>query len=66
MDYGHAEVREHYRLLIEELLDRYDMDGLELDFTRHYFYFGIGRELEGAKVLTEWVGDIRKIPYDAV
>ena len=65
LDYAHAQVREHYRVLIEELLDRYDLDGLELDFTRHHLYFAIGRELEGAPGLTEWVGGIRKMVEEA-
>jgi len=65
LDYAHAEVREHYRVLIEELLDRYDMDGLELDFSRFHLYFGIGRELEGAKIMTEWIGGIHKMIEEA-
>ena len=46
LDFAHAEVRERYRILLEEMLSRYDMDGIELDFCRHPLFFGIGRELD--------------------
>lgn len=34
LDYGHKEVRDHMFLLIEEAVQRYDCDGIELDFNR--------------------------------
>ena len=59
LDYAHPEVRDHYKRLIGETLERYDVDGLELDFMRHQFHFGVGRELAGAKLLTAWLKEIR-------
>lgn len=55
LDYAHAEVREHVLKLIRELLDRYDMDGLELDFMREPYLFSEGAELAGGKTLTDWL-----------
>src|SRR5882724_3032659 len=55
LDWAHAEVREHYLKLIREALDRFDLDGLELDWMRFGYFFGIGRELEGGKILTEFI-----------
>ena len=59
LDFAHSEVRDHYGNLIRETLERYDIDGLELDFMRHQFYFGVGRELAGATLLTAWLKEIR-------
>ena len=58
-DYAHDEVRQHYRRLIEEQLDRYDIDGMELDFMRHEAYFAVGRELAGGAIMTAWLEEVR-------
>jgi uncharacterized lipoprotein YddW (UPF0748 family) len=42
LDDGHAEVRDHYLKLIDETLDRYDIDGLELDSMREPYLFSRG------------------------
>ena len=42
------EVRDYYKALIVESLDRYDIDGLELDFMREPYLFSAGKETEGA------------------
>ncbi|MBT3341552.1 MAG: hypothetical protein HN712_27040 [Gemmatimonadetes bacterium] len=59
-DFGHVEVRDYYMALVDETLDRYDMDGLELDFLREPFLFSVGEEEQGRALLTEWVGEIRQ------
>ena len=61
LDYAHSEVRSHYRALIVETLDRYDMDGLELDFMREPYLFSKGEEQAGGKLLTQWLHDIRRL-----
>lgn len=61
MDYAHAEVREHYLALIRETLERYDIDGLELDFLREPFLFSVGQEGEGRQLLTAWIKSIREL-----
>lgn len=61
LDYGHREVRDHYERLIGEVLDRFDGDGLELDFLREPYLFSKGMEAEGAVLLTGWLGRIREL-----
>ena len=65
LDYAHQEVRDHYRALIAETLDRYDVDGLELDFMREPYLFSAEKEAEGAQILTGWMREIRKLASDA-
>ena len=60
-DYAHDEVRQHFRRLIEEQLDRYDIDGMELDFMRHEAHFRVGRELAGGAIMTAWLEEIREL-----
>ena len=59
LDYAHPEVRDHYMALIKETLDRYDIDGLELDFMREPYLFSKGEEAAGGKILTEWIREVR-------
>ena len=61
LDYSHAEVREHNLALVRELADRYDFDGLELDWMRFGFHFRPGHEAEGAEILTRFTRDVRGI-----
>jgi len=61
LDYSHTAVRDRFWRLIEEVLQRYDMDGLELDFMREPFLFKPGREQEGGKILAEWLQQVRKL-----
>ena len=61
LDYAHPEVRDHYRELVAETLERYDVDGLELDFMREPYLFSKGREQEGRAILTRWLRDIRAL-----
>ena len=61
LDFAHAEVRNHYQALISEMLERYDLDGLELDFLREPYLFSKGKEQEGRQVLTGWLREIRAL-----
>jgi hypothetical protein len=61
LDYAHQEVRDYYRALVVETLDRYDIDGLELDFMREPYLFSAGKEAEGAPILTGWIREVRKL-----
>jgi hypothetical protein len=60
-DYGLAPVRDHTMGLIKEVCDRYDMDGLELDWNRFPLHFREGEEQEKGKILTEWMAEVREI-----
>ena len=53
MNYAHAEVREHQLRFVAELFERYDPDGLELDWMRFGYHLTPGREREEGEILTE-------------
>ncbi len=59
LNYVHPEVRRHQMDFVEELLERYDPDGLELDWMRFGYHLTPGREREEAPVLTEFVRQVR-------
>lgn len=61
LDYGIPEVREHAMAYIRELLERYDPDGLELDWMRFGYHFRPGQEAEGAKLLTQFLREVRAL-----
>lgn len=65
LDYAHPEVRDRYRALIVETLQRYDLDGLELDFMREPYLFREGHEAEGAQLLSQWLRGIKRLVRDA-
>jgi hypothetical protein len=65
LDYANQEVRDYYRALVAESLERYDIDGLELDFMREPYLFSAGEEAKGAPVLTGWMREVRKLTKDA-
>ena len=60
-DYGHPEVRKYHMALVRELAERYDFDGLELDWMRFGFHFRPGHEAEGVGLLTEFTAEVRDI-----
>ncbi len=61
MNYAHPEVRAHQMALVAELLERYDPDGLELDWMRFGWHLTPGREKEEGVYLTGFVRDIRAL-----
>ena len=63
-DYAIPEVREHHVEFIRELLERYDPDGLELDWMRFGYHFKPGSEAEGRAVLTQFMRDVRALTRD--
>jgi len=60
LDYGYKPVRDYVMSLVKEVLNRYDMDGLELDWNRFPAYLRDEGISEKSKVLTEWVGQVRQ------
>jgi hypothetical protein len=60
-DYGHKEVRDYHMALIKEIFERYDFDGLELDWMRFGFHFRPGFEAEGCRLLIEFHREVRRI-----
>jgi len=59
LDYGHEAVRAHMLAYLREMIERYEMDGVELDFMRQPFNFRAGCEVEGAALMTELVRQVR-------
>ena len=61
LDYKYPAVREQRMKLIEEMLNMYDCDGLELDWTRFPRCLQPGYELENAHLVTDLVRQIRNM-----
>lgn len=59
LDWELPEVQEHYFKFVCEVLNRYDLDGIELDWMRFVVHFRPGRELEGCKVITAWMRRVK-------
>ena len=60
-DYSHAQVREFRLAYIEECCRKYTIDGFELDFMRHPFYFPPNQASTKNGVMTEFVRSVRKL-----
>jgi hypothetical protein len=61
LDYGIPEVREHAMAFVRELLERYDPDGVELDWMRFGYHFRPGKEAEGRPELTRFMREVRDL-----
>ena len=55
------EVREWYYAILEELVNRYEAEGLELDFMRSTPYFEPNEVPQGTPVMTEFVRRLRRL-----
>ncbi len=60
-DYAAEPVRAYYLALIKEVLERYDPDGIELDWMRFPYHFRKGEEQAGLDILTAFTRDVRKL-----
>jgi len=60
-DFSHEEVRARKLAVLRELLDNYDIDGLELDFTRIPPFFRDGEKQKGEGLMTAWVEQVRQL-----
>ena len=58
LDYSFPEVRERYRDEILEVANWYDVDGIELDFTRSPYFFPPSEAWEKRDLLTAFVRDL--------
>lgn len=59
LNYAVPEVRAHRLQILRELATNYDIDGIEIDWTRHGRHFPSERQKEHAPILTEYVHQIR-------
>lgn len=60
-DFQHQQVRDYHFKLIEEYCERYDFDGLELDWMRFGFHFKPGLEQQGGEVLNDFMRRTRSL-----
>ena len=58
LDYAHPEVRQYQMAFIEELLERYDADGIELDWLR--FTNHLKNKKEDACFIDDFVAEVRQ------
>jgi hypothetical protein len=61
LDYSHAEVRDYMLLMIRELVEEHDYEGLELDWLRCPFCIDAPATPEQIATITAWHGEIRKL-----
>jgi len=61
LDYSFAEVRNRYKAAIEEVATNYDVDGIELDFTRSPYFFNPSEAWKKRAILTRFVRDIQSL-----
>ena len=59
MDYALEEVRNRKLAIIEEVCADYDVDGFELDFLSHPYYFKKGKEANGLPLMNDFVHQVR-------
>jgi len=60
-NYGRKEVRDYYKAFIQEVLDTYDVDGIELDWMRTQYLFPDDKTAEGLKLLDQFMREIREM-----
>jgi hypothetical protein len=60
-NYAHPEVREYQLAFVSELFERYDFDGLELDWMRFSHLLTPGKEREESVFLNEFIRNVRKL-----
>mgnify|MGYP006184648955 CR=1 FL=1 len=61
MDYSFPEVRAHRLAILRELAEGYDIDGIELDFTRWAKFFPRNEAAFKATLMTDFVGQVRSM-----
>ncbi len=61
LDFGHDAVRDYNFRLIEEAVERYDCDGIELDFVRCPAFFQNGTEAERIAKMNKLVRRVRQM-----
>lgn len=61
LDYSHPEVREHRLNIMREIVEEYDVDGLELNFVRWAKHFPRDQGREKAPIMTEYIRQVREM-----
>ena len=61
LDYSYPEVRAHRLAIMQEIVEKYDVDGLELNFVRWAKHFPRDKGRQKADIMTRYVGTIHKM-----
>lgn len=59
MNYAEEEVRNRKFSIIEEVCSGYDVDGYEMDFLSHPYFFRKGHEIRGSGIMNDFVRKVR-------
>ena len=59
LDFAHTAVRDHVYRIACETFERFDVDGVELDFMRHSTFFRMEESLANAYLMTDLVARIK-------
>jgi len=59
LNFAVPQVREHRLAQLRECCERYNIDGLDLDFQRFPMYFKPGTEKQNIETMTSWVREVR-------
>ena len=59
LNYALPEVRAHMTRIIFELIERFDIDGIELDFMRHPAFFRVAEAYQYRYLMTDFVYGVR-------
>ena len=65
VDYKHEGVRNTMLAFAKEVLERYEVDGIELDWMRHCLVFKPDEAEENAPLLTDFIAKLRKVIDEA-
>lgn len=65
LNFAVPEVRKYRMAQLREICERYDIDGLELDFQRFPMYFKPGEEEPGIQIMSDWVREVRAMVKEA-
>ncbi len=65
LDYSHKEVRQRKLDMIAEVLENYDVDGIELDMCRNPYYFQPSEAWKKRGILTSLVRDVKEMVKSA-
>ena len=61
LNFAHAEVREHKLNMVREICERFDVEGIELDFMRFPIYFPPGQGEKNILAMTDFMRAARAI-----
>lgn len=64
MNFAIPEVRAQRLAQMRECCERFNIDGLDIDFQRFPMYFPVGEEEKNIKTMTAWIAEIRQMMHE--